>query len=98
MQNQRPDFDSIKQLNVYGVEYWSARDLMPLLGYDYWQNFEKVIKKAMMAATSSAVALKLADHFSEVTKMVVIGSGAKRKVKDYFLSKPIQSNEQDQLF
>ena len=34
--SQLPDFDSIRQTNVYGVEYWSARDLMPLLGYDYW--------------------------------------------------------------
>jgi len=24
-----PDFDSIKQINVYGIEYWSARALMP---------------------------------------------------------------------
>jgi DNA-damage-inducible protein D len=31
--SQQPDFDSIKQENVYGIEYWSARDLMPLLGY-----------------------------------------------------------------
>jgi hypothetical protein len=33
MSIQSPDFDSIKQINPYGVEYWSARDLMPLLGY-----------------------------------------------------------------
>jgi hypothetical protein len=28
---QTPDFESIKQTNPYGVEYWSARDLRPLL-------------------------------------------------------------------
>jgi hypothetical protein len=28
-----PDFDSIKHLNPYNVEYWEARELMPLLGY-----------------------------------------------------------------
>lgn len=33
MSIQAPDFDSIKQINPYGAEYWSARDLMPLLGY-----------------------------------------------------------------
>ncbi len=85
--NVSPDFEHIKQVNILGREYWSARDLMEALGYDYWQNFEKVIKKAMIAATSPEVNLKLEDHFSAVTKMVSIGSNAKRKVKDYFLSK-----------
>jgi len=70
---------------MYGVDYWSARDLMPLLGYDYWQNFQHVIKKAMTSATESG--LELADHFSETTKVITAGKGAKMKVKDYFLSK-----------
>jgi DNA-damage-inducible protein D len=52
------------------LKYWSARDLQDALGYEYWQNFEKVIKKAMTAATSPEVNFKLEDHFSEVTKMV----------------------------
>jgi len=85
--NTSPDFESIKQINMHGREYWSARDLMVALGYEYWQNFEKVIKKAMTSAVSPEVNLRLEDHFSEVTKMVVIGSGAQRKVKDYFLSR-----------
>lgn len=74
-----PDFESIKQINILGREYWSARDLMQALGYEYWQNFEKVIKKAITAATSPDINLE--DHFSDFTKMVIIGSGAKRKVK-----------------
>ena len=41
----------------------------------------------MIAATSPEVNLKLADHFSEVTKMITIGKGGKRKTKDYFLSR-----------
>jgi hypothetical protein len=85
--NTSPNFERIKQINILGREYWSARDLMEVLGYDYWQNFEKVIKKAMKAAASPEINLTLTDHFSDVTKMVTIGSGAKRKVKDYFLSK-----------
>ncbi len=49
-----PNFDSIKQSNSYGEEYWSARTLMPLLGYGKkWQNFEAVIKKAMIACTET---------------------------------------------
>lgn len=60
---------------------------MVALGYDYWQNFEKVIEKAMIAATAPDLDMRPEDHFSVVTKMVTIGSGAQRKVKDYFLSK-----------
>lgn len=45
-----PDFDSIKQANMYGEDYWSARDLAPLLGYVEWRNFETVaVKKAKIA-------------------------------------------------
>lgn len=82
-----PDFESIKQINILGQEYWSARDLMGALGYESWQNFEKVIAKAATAATSPDIALKLEDHFNEVSKMITIGKGGHRKVKDYFLSK-----------
>jgi len=59
-----PDFERIKQVNILGRDYWSARALMEALGYDYWQNFEKVIKKAMQAAASPEVSLTLSDHFS----------------------------------
>ena len=46
----QPDFDSIKQIDPYGHEFWSARRLMPLLGYGRkWQNFELVIQKARIA-------------------------------------------------
>ncbi len=48
--NTSPDFENIKQINMHGREYWSVRDLMIALGYESWQNFEKMIKKAMTAA------------------------------------------------
>ncbi len=45
-----PNFDSIKHLNPYNVEYWQACELQPLLGYQRsWQNFEKVIEKAKVS-------------------------------------------------
>lgn len=43
-------FDGIKRVREDGTEYWSARDLMPLLGYDKWQRFHSAIERAMIAA------------------------------------------------
>ena len=51
--SQTPDFNSIKQVNPYGEEYWSARDLAPLLGYNKWERFEVAIQRAMTACESA---------------------------------------------
>lgn len=84
--SQSPDFDSIRQTNVYGVEYWSGRDLMPLLGYGKrWQHFEAVIKKAMIACSETGN--RVEDHFTDAGKMVKLGSGSRRNVVDYYLSR-----------
>lgn len=81
-----PNFDSIKHLNPYNVEYWQARELQPLLGYQSsWQNFEKVIEKAKVSceATGNIVA----DHFNDAIKPITGGKGAVQHVKDYYLSR-----------
>lgn len=67
------------------IEYWFARELMETLGYERWENFEKSIKRAMESCESQEIAIE--DHFREVTKMVQIGSSAKRKIKDYMLTR-----------
>jgi DNA-damage-inducible protein D len=46
-------FESLKKLNEHGVEYWSARDLQPLLGYAKWQRFENALKKAIESCKMS---------------------------------------------
>ena len=67
------------------IEFWYARDLMTLLGYERWENFDKAIGRAIESCETSGI--DVADHFREVTKMVQLGSGAKRKVKDYMLTR-----------
>ena len=67
------------------VECWSARDLCTLLGYKLWQNFTKVIDKAKEACIN--VGQKVEDHFIDVNKMVVIGSGAERQIDDIILTR-----------
>ena len=67
------------------VEFWYARELMPLLGYERWENFEKAIKRSMDSCETAGITVS--DHFREVTKMVQLGSGSQRSVKDYMLTR-----------
>lgn len=84
--NTVPDFDLIKQTNIYGEEYWSARELAPLLGYAEWRNIETVaIKKAKIACEQAS--LTVSNHFVDANKMVTLGSGSQRELKDYHLSR-----------
>ncbi|MAG44612.1 DNA damage-inducible protein D [bacterium] len=79
------NFESSKKINKNGIEYWEARELMPLLGYNRWENFIKVVNKAQDACEGSKQAKE--DHFRDVTKMVKLGSGSMRQVKDHHLSR-----------
>jgi DNA-damage-inducible protein D len=74
--SQTPDFESIKQVNPYGQEYWSARDLATLLGYSQWRRFEETIQRAIVAYEQSGNTV--ANHFADVGKMVKLGSGSER--------------------
>jgi len=71
--------------NEDGVEFWYARELQALLGYDEWRNFEKVIDKAKIACKSSKQ--EPSDHFVDVNKMVKLGSQAGREISDIKLTR-----------
>ncbi|MGK2908169.1 MAG: hypothetical protein ACSLFH_17770, partial [Desulfuromonadales bacterium] len=36
-------FEALKKLNEHGAEFWSARELQPLLGYSQWRRFKEAI-------------------------------------------------------
>ncbi|MGH2516502.1 MAG: DNA damage-inducible protein D, partial [Ktedonobacterales bacterium] len=78
-------FESIKQANPYGSEYWSARELMPLLGYDQWRRFDDAIERAKVACGIAGQSVE--DHFAGAGKMIALPKGAQREVKDYYLSR-----------
>lgn len=77
--------DSWKKETPNGVEFWLARDLQELLGYAEWRHFEGVIEKAKVACTS--VGRDPRHHFGEHTKMIAIGKGASREVRDVALTR-----------
>ena len=48
-------FEDIKQIRADGTEFWAARELAPALEYTKWENFHKVIKRAMLACENSGI-------------------------------------------
>ena len=78
-------FENIKHIDENGIEFWYARELMLVLQYTKWQNFEKTIDKAKIACKNSN--FNILDHFTDANKMVLIGSGAYRKQVDYKLTR-----------
>jgi DNA-damage-inducible protein D len=85
MSQQHHSFEELKQTSSDGSEFWSARDLAPVLEYRDWRNFQKVIGKAMQACETSGQPVN--DHFVEATKMVTLGSGSQRVLEDVHLSR-----------
>ncbi len=68
-----------------GVECWSARELQSLLGYSKWENFYNVIEKAKESCSNAGG--RITDHFPDVRKMVMIGSGAEKEIDDILLTR-----------
>lgn len=81
----KPAFESIKHINEYGEEYWTARELQTALGYKKWERFASIIGKAKESCKASGN--KVSDHFPNAGKMIEAGKGAEREIEDYNLSR-----------
>ena len=77
--------EAAKKTTTRGGEYWTARKIKEVMGYAKWDNFKGVIGRAIESCRSGGIDAR--DHFLGTRKMVTIGSGAKVKVEDYFLTR-----------
>lgn len=81
----RAAFEAVRHTDEEGLDFWSAREIAPLLGYKRWENFETAIGRAQVACKNTGEDVD--DHFRGVTNMVAIGSGAQREQSDWELTR-----------
>ena len=77
--------EKIRNTTSTGIEFWKARDLATVLGYQDWTNFKNVLEKAIESCDNAAAFSS--NHFREFADMVMVGSGAKRGIENWYLSK-----------
>ena len=78
-------FEDIKHIDENGIEFWYARELMPILQYSNWQNFEKIIDKAKISCQNSDISVF--EHFIDVSKLSKRANNAEVEIKDYELTR-----------
>lgn len=78
-------FEEIKHIDENGIEFWYARELMPVLQYSNWQNFEKIIKKSKISCQNSDISVF--EHFIDVNKLSKRANNAEVEINDYKLTR-----------
>ena len=71
-------FEEIKHVDEEGKEFWYARELMPILQYAKWQNFRKILEKAMTSCENSSISTN--DCFTDVSKPIISGKGKEEMI------------------
>lgn len=77
--------EGLKRVTSNGIDYWHAREIMPVLGYADWDGFLPVVMRAMNAC--SGVGISPPHHFRQTSVMMKVGKGARRRSEDYQLTR-----------
>ncbi len=85
MDKNNKSFENIKHIDEDGVEFWYARELMKVLEYNKWQNFEKIIHKAKISCENSNI--NVFEHFTDISKLSKRANNAEVIIKDYKLTR-----------
>lgn len=83
--NTMQELEAVKRQTPKGVDYWTSREIVGILGYAAWENFENVIKRA--EASLEASGEDPSHHVLETKTMMGVGKGAMREARDHFLDR-----------
>lgn len=78
-------FEACSQKAEDGIEFWYARDLQKLFEYSKWENFDRVLKQAMIACQQSGN--DVAAHWLPDVRKPISGKGREQEVIDYRMSR-----------
>lgn len=85
IQSLTDNFEAYSRKTDNGIEFWLARDIQQLLGYDKWDNFLGVISKAKIACENTGH--KVSDHFADAGKTIQMPKGAQKEILDIMLTR-----------
>ena len=77
--------EQLRRRTSTGSEFWLAREIQPVLGYQSWAKFTPVIDRASASLTANAIVPS--HHIVQADNMMGVGRSAKRRVVDFFLSR-----------
>ena len=78
-------FESLKHVNESGVEYWSAREIYPYLGYTQWRGFADAIERAKESCKSASQ--RVEEHFADARKTSPMPNGGTKEMLDVHLTR-----------
>ena len=79
------NFEKSAYKTKQGIEFWLARDLQILLGYEKWSNFIAVIDKAKISCQANNQ--QVTHHFADAGKMIELPNTATRELSDIMLTR-----------
>ena len=85
-QELQSPFDTIKESDSEGHEWWNSRKLARLLGYQKYWNFERLINK-VTPFLQKEKGLDLKKHIVEIEEMAQLHNSGYRKVTSVLLSR-----------